>query len=200
VKVAASELAPIASAVVTQAAVPELTVTGLHASAVVPFLKVMVPGAVNGETVAVSVTLAPYAAVVIAVAGADVSPAASVVVVAAWVIETVFVDEVLVVSSADVVGVKAAVSELLPTGSAAVARVHVPAAEPATPDPSTVLPLEKLTVPASAGETVAVSVTLTPKAAVVTAVAGADVSPTTSAVVVVACDTVTVDAVEVLAT
>ena len=58
-KVAVRELAPRGSAVVTHAAVPEVTVTGLHASELVPYLKVSVPGAVEGETVAVSVTLAP---------------------------------------------------------------------------------------------------------------------------------------------
>jgi hypothetical protein len=58
VKAAVRELAPIASAVVTQDAVPELTVTGLHASEVVPLLNVTVPAAA-GEMVAVSVTLAP---------------------------------------------------------------------------------------------------------------------------------------------
>ena len=159
--VAVRELAPSASEVVASVAVPEVTVTALP-TVTVPFLKVTVPGAVEGETVAVSVTLAPKAADVMAVAGADVSPAASVVVAVVCVIETVFAEEVLAVSSADVVGVKTAVSWLLPTGSAAVARVHVPAVEPAMPAPSAVLPLEKFTVPASAGEMVAVIVTLTP--------------------------------------
>jgi len=45
-------------------------------------LKVTVPVAAEGETVAVRVTLAPRVAVVIAVFGADVSPAFRVVVVA----------------------------------------------------------------------------------------------------------------------
>jgi hypothetical protein len=64
--------------------------------------------------------------VVIAVDGADVSPAARVVVAVAWVIETVFAVEVLAVSSAEVVGVKTEVSELLPTGSVVVAQVATP--------------------------------------------------------------------------
>ena len=125
---AVSELAPRGNAVVTQVADPELTVTGLHASVVVPYLKVSVPAAVVGETVAVRVTLAPKAAVVMAVAGADVSPATSVVVAVVWVIETVFAVEVLAVSSTDVVGVKTAVSESLPTGS-------VVETQAATPEP-----------------------------------------------------------------
>jgi hypothetical protein len=137
--------------------------------------------------------------VVIAVAGAEVRPAFSVVVVVAWVTVTVFAAEVLEVSSAAVVGVKVAVRELLPNVSEVVARVQVPAVAPATPAPSTVLPLEKLTVPAAfEGVTVAVRVTLAPKAAVVIAVVGADVRPTAKVAVVVACDTVTVLALEVL--
>jgi hypothetical protein len=51
-------LAPIASAVVARLAVPELKLTGLP-SVVVPDLNVTVPAAVEGVTVAISVTLAP---------------------------------------------------------------------------------------------------------------------------------------------
>jgi len=58
-KTAVRELAPKGSAVVAQVAVPELTVTGLHASAVPPLLKVIVPADAEGVMVAVSVTLAP---------------------------------------------------------------------------------------------------------------------------------------------
>jgi hypothetical protein len=96
------ESAPNGSEVVAQVAVPLTTVTGLHANAVTPLLKVTVPAAVEGETVAVSVTLAPNAAVVIAVAGAEVSPTASVVVAVAAV--------TLTLDAADVTAAKSVVA------------------------------------------------------------------------------------------
>jgi hypothetical protein len=148
--------------------------------------------------VAVSVKLLPVAAVVIAVVGEDVSPTISEVVVVVCDIVTVVAEEVLAVSSAAVVGAKTAVRELDPIASAVVDRDAVP------PLTVTALPIAvplflKVTVPAAAaGEMVAVSVTLAPRAAVVIGVAGEDANPTTSEVEVVACDTVTVFAVEVL--
>jgi hypothetical protein len=98
VKRAVRELLPIVvSVVVMQVAVPELTVTGLHANALVPFLKTTVPAAAAGVTVAVSFTLAPADAVVIFTVGADVSAAVStVVVVAADTVTTFAVDGVAV--------------------------------------------------------------------------------------------------------
>jgi hypothetical protein len=159
----------------------------------------MVPDVAAGERVAVSVTLAPEGAVVTTTEGADVSAAASTVVVVACDTVTVLAAEVLDVSSAGVVGVKTAVREAAPRGSAVVARVAVP--EPTvTGPPSVEAPILKVTVPAAVeGDTAAVNVTPAPNAAVVIAVDGADVSPTASVVVVVACVTVTEDAAEVLA-
>ncbi len=58
VKTAVSELAPSARAVVAKDADPELTLTGLP-SATPPTLKVTVPAADEGDTVAVIVTLTP---------------------------------------------------------------------------------------------------------------------------------------------
>jgi len=58
--------------------------------------------------------------------GADVRPAVIAVVVVVCVIVTGFAEDVLVVSSAGVVGVKTEVSELLPTGSVVVAQVATP--------------------------------------------------------------------------
>jgi hypothetical protein len=83
----------VVSAEVTQLAVPELTATVLQ-SEVVPTLKVIVPAA-TGETVAVSVTLAPEGTVVTVVLGADVSAALSVVVVVAAATVTVEAVETL---------------------------------------------------------------------------------------------------------
>jgi len=60
--------------------------------------------------------------------GADVRPAVIAVVVVVCVIVTGFAEDVLVVSSAGVVGVKIAVSESLPTGS-------VVETQAATPEP-----------------------------------------------------------------
>jgi hypothetical protein len=119
--------------------------------------------------------------------------------VAGFVTEKLTVLEVLVVSSAAVVGVKTAVRGLDPNVvSALVTRLAVPELT------FTALPIAtplflNVTVPAAAaGDTVAVSVTLAPGDAEVTTTVGADVSEAASAVDVVACDTVTVDAVEVL--
>jgi hypothetical protein len=96
VKTAVKELAPIVvNAVVTQEAVPELTVTGLQASVVLPTLKVTVPIAAAGERAAVRVTLAPEGAVVTTTLGAEVSAADSVVVVVACDTVTVDAAEVL---------------------------------------------------------------------------------------------------------
>ena len=91
-------------------------------------MKATVPAAVVGDTVAVSVTLAPYDAVVIGVFGVAVSPTASVVVVVVVACDTVTVVglEVLLVKLADDVGVKTAVRESAPSGSAVVARVAFP--------------------------------------------------------------------------
>lgn len=83
VKVAVSESAPAASAVVTQVATPVVALKGeVQVIAVVPDLKAMVPAAA-GETVAVSVTLVLIGAVAIGVVVADVNAADSVVVVSA---------------------------------------------------------------------------------------------------------------------
>ena len=74
-------LAPaVVSAVVARVAIPELTVTGAPI-ATPPLLKVTVPAAAAGETVAVRITLAPEGAVVTAVPGADANAADSVVLV-----------------------------------------------------------------------------------------------------------------------
>ena len=72
-------------------------------------------------------------------AGADVSPTASVVVVVACETVTVFAVEELAVSSAPVVGVKVAVRELAPSASAVVAMDAVPLLT-VTGLPSAVLP------------------------------------------------------------
>jgi hypothetical protein len=78
--------------------------------------------------VAVSVTLAPKAAVVIAVAGADVSAAFRVVVVAALVTEKLVrgVAVLLVVKLFEFDGVKVAVRDSAPTGNVVLARVAAP--------------------------------------------------------------------------
>src|ERR1035441_9451187 len=87
-------LAPaVVSAVVARVAIPELTVTGAPI-ATPPLLKVTVPAAAAGETVAVRITLAPEGAVVTAVPGADANAADSVVLVVACVTVTVFAGEV----------------------------------------------------------------------------------------------------------
>lgn len=105
--------------------------------------------------------------------------------------------EELAVSSAAVVGVKTAVSGFDPgVVNEVVTMVAIPEFTVTALPIATPLFL-KVTVPAAAaGETVAVSVKLEPEAAVVTTVFGADVSAAESAVVVVACDTVTVFAAE----
>ena len=142
-------------------AIPELTATGLP-SATPPSLNCTVPAAAAGETVAVSVTLAPEGAEVTATDGADVSAAIMEVVVVACDTVTVFAAEVLAVSSAEVVGVNTAVSELDPSASAVVDTEAVPELT-ATGLPSAAVPILNCTVPAAtAGETVAVSVTLAP--------------------------------------
>ena len=83
-------------------------------------MKDTVPGADDGVTIAVSITLLPNDAVVTEVVGAEPSAAHSVFVKGAAVTERVFAPEVLVavVKSAAVVGVKIAVREL---GAAAAA-------------------------------------------------------------------------------
>jgi hypothetical protein len=124
-------------------------------------LNCTVPNAVGGERVAVSVTLTPKGAVVTLVLSAEVSAAVSTVAVLACTTVTLFAVEVLALSSADVVGVKAAVKELAPSGSSAVSRDAVPALT-VTGFPRLVLPVRNCTVPASAGETVATSLKLTP--------------------------------------
>jgi hypothetical protein len=179
-------------------AVPELTATGLPI-ATPPSLKVTLPDAAAGVTVAVSVTLAPATAVLIGTLGEDVSPTSNPVVVVACATVTVDVPEALAAKSATVVGVKAAVRELAPSASAEVAMLAVPELT-ATGLPIATPPSLKVTLPtAVAGVMVAVSVTLAPKDAVVIATVGAEVSPTFNPVVVVACATVTVDVPEALA-
>jgi hypothetical protein len=81
--------------------------------------------------------------------------------VVAFVTVRVVVPEALEVSSAGVVGAKAAVRELAATGSVAVTRVALPELT-ATGLPSATPPFLKVTLPAAAGEMVAVSVTLAP--------------------------------------
>jgi hypothetical protein len=96
---------------------------------------------------------------------------------------TVFVAEVLAAKLAGVVGVKTAVRESAPSGSAVVARAAFPRLT-VTGLPSVEDPLMKVTVPAAEGAMVAVSVTLAPKDAVVMVVAGTAVSAAVSVVVV----------------
>jgi len=183
VKAAVRELAPSASAEVAMLAVPELTATGLPI-ATPPSLKVTLPAAAAGVTVAVRVTLAPKDAVVIATVGAEVSPASNAVVVVACATVTVDVPEVLVTKLNELVGMKTAVRELAPSASAEVARVAVPELT-ATGFPMATPPSLKVTAPTAVeGVTVAVSVTLAPKDAVVIATVGAEVRPAFSTVVV----------------
>ena len=199
-KTAVSGFEPaVVSAVVTKVAIPEFTLTALPIATPL-FLKVTVPAAAAGERVAVRVTLEPDGAVVTTVFGAAVSAAVSAVVVVACETVTVLEPEGDVEKSAGTVGVKVAVRTLAPISRDVVASVAVPELT-ATGLPTVAVPFLNVTVPAAEeGETDADSVTLAPKAAVVMAVAGADVSPTASVVVAVACVTLTLVAgVEVLA-
>ena len=75
VKTAVRGVAPaVVSAEVTRVAIPEVTLTALPIATPL-FLNTTEPAAAAGEMVAVSVTLAPEAAVVITVLGADESAA-----------------------------------------------------------------------------------------------------------------------------
>jgi hypothetical protein len=122
-------------------------------------MKVTVPVAVDGATVAVSVTLAPTVGVVV--------DAASVVVVAVLVAAltvTVTALDVLVAKVVD--PAYTAVSESVPAVANEVASVATPALN--VPVPSEVVPDMKVTVPVAVdGATVAVSVTLAPTVGVV---------------------------------
>jgi hypothetical protein len=97
---------------------------------------------------------------------------------------TIFAAEVLPVKSAGVVGVNTAVRESAPSVNATVATVAFPRITVAGLS-SVEDPFMKVTVPAAEGATVAVSVTLAPKGAVVIGVPVAEVSAALKVVVVV---------------
>ena len=159
------ECVPAVENEVARVALPELSVA--VPSEVVPSRKVTVPVAVEGVTVAVSVTVAPVAT--------DVGEAVSAVVVAVSVEVTVMLTagEVLVAKVVD--PPYTAVIECVPAVENEVARVALP--ELSVPVPIEVVPSMKVTVPVAVeGETVAVSVTVAPVAM--------DVAEEVSAVVV----------------
>ena len=159
------ECVPAVENEVARVALPELSVA--VPSEVVPSRKVTVPVAVEGVTVAVSVTVAPVAT--------DVGEAVSAVVVAVSVEVTVMLTagEVLVAKVVD--PPYTAVIECVPAVENEVASVALP--ELSVPVPSEVVPSMKVTVPVAVeGVTVAVSVTLVPVAT--------DVAEEVSAVVV----------------
>jgi len=106
-----------------------------------PSIKLTEPVVVSGDMVAVSVTLAPKVAVVMAVAGAEVSAAFSVAVVVAFVTEKLMSGvelSLLAVKLATFVGVNTAVRDSVPTGNAMVGKAADPAVT-VTAEPSEVL-------------------------------------------------------------
>jgi hypothetical protein len=125
-------------------------------------MKVTEPVDAAGATVAVSNTLLPEAVPPAGIAAPFTVAASAVVVVEVMV--TLTAVAVLATKAAALVGAKTAVSESLPTANVVEAMWHVPEAR-VHADPTAVPLLLNCTVPAAVeGDTVAVSVTLAPKA------------------------------------
>jgi hypothetical protein len=166
-KTAVTELVPTGSEVAeatVRVAIPELRVPVPRVAE--PFMKVTEPVAVRGLMVAVSNTLLPRAVPPAGMA-APFTEATSVVVVASVTL-TLTAVAVLATKAVAEVGAKTAVSESVPTANVVEAMWHVPEAR-VHADPTAVPLLLNCTVPAGVPEeavTVAVIVTLTPKAEV----------------------------------
>jgi hypothetical protein len=155
VNTAVSECEPSASTALTDAVPPDTV--WVDPTCVAPSMNATVPGAPDGLTVAVRVSVAPDAA-----GDAGVTPSDVVVGVAAAELTVygtaVDVDPVNAVAS---VGVNTAVSECEPSASTALTEA-VPAATVCV-EPTCVAPSMNFTVPAAPdGETVAVSVSVAP--------------------------------------
>jgi hypothetical protein len=135
---------------------------------------VTVPVAAVGVTVAASTTPLPAAVPPAGIVAPFTVAARAVVVVE--VTRKLVAPELLAAKAVVDVGAKLAVSESVPIANEVKALLHVlELATVALQVPSVAEPLLKVTVPAATGETVAVSVTLAPDAAVVTVVLRADV-------------------------